>query len=374
MNATLGPRPDVIVVGGGVIGCTIAWELASRHHAKVVVLERAVPGAEASSAAAGILGAQVESHDRPSDGGMLFSLLLASRAGHALLDARLRESVGLSTGYVKCGVLRVTHDPSRVASLARAHTWQCDMGGNVEVIDRVEALRLEPALGDVAGGVLLADEAQVDPPALLRALQQACAQSGVVFQGGTIVRGVITQGGLGVETNDAVLRAGSIVIAAGSWSSLVSGLPAGIRSVRPVRGQIVQVETRPPIVRRIVVGDEGYVVARPDGRTLLGSTMEEVGHVKEVTAGGVYDVLGRALALLPGLARAPISGTWSGFRPATPDDRPILGPTSTPRLFLATGHHRNGILLAPETGRLIADLVVTGRCDRDLSAFAPEKT
>ncbi|MEO7096680.1 MAG: FAD-dependent oxidoreductase, partial [Polyangiales bacterium] len=334
MNATLAPRPDVIIVGGGVIGCTIAWELASRHHAKVVVLERAVPGAEASSAAAGILGAQVESHDRPSDGGMLFSLLLASRAGHALLDARLRETVGLSTGYVKCGVLRVTHDAARVAALARAHTWQCDLGGRVEVVDRAEALRLEPALGDVQGGVLLADEGQVDPPALLRALQQACARSGVVFRSGTIVRGVTTQGGLGVETNDEVLRGGAVVIAAGSWSSLVSGLPAGVRSVRPVRGQIVQVETRPPIVRRVVVGDEGYVVARPDGRTLLGSTMEEVGHVKEVTAGGVHDVLSRGLALLPSLATAPISGTWSGFRPATPDDRPILGATSTPRLFL----------------------------------------
>ena len=368
---TKGPHPDVIIVGGGVIGCTLAFELATRHQARVVVLERAVPGAEASSAAAGILGAQVESHDRPRDGGMLFSLLLASRAGHALLDARLRETVGLSTGYVRCGVLRVTHDATRVASLARAHTWQCDLGGNVEVIDRKEALRLEPALGDVEGGVLLADEAQVDPPAMLRALQQACAHSGVVFQSGTIVRGVTAKGGLGVETHDAVLRGGAVVIAAGSWSSLVSGLPDGVRGVRPVRGQIVQVETRPPIVRRIVVGDDGYVVARPDGRTLLGSTMEEVGHVKEVTAGGIHDVLARALSLLPGLSRAPISGTWSGFRPATPDDRPLLGATTTPGLFVATGHHRNGILLAPETGRLVADLVATGKCDRDLSPFSP---
>ena len=371
MNATLAPHPDVLVVGGGVIGCSIAWELAARHHVKVVVLERAVPGAEASSAAAGILGAQVESHDRPRDGGMLFSFLLASRAAHALLDARLRETVGLSTGFVKCGALRLTRDATKLSALARAHTWQCDLGGKVEVIDRAEALRLEPALGDVEGGVLLADEAQVDPPALLRALQQGCARAGVVFRSGTMVRGVTTSGGLGVETNEGILRGGAVVIAAGSWSSLVSGLPDGVRAVRPVRGQIVQVETRPPIVRRIVVGDDGYIIARPDGRTLLGSTMEDVGHVKEVTAGGVHDVLGRALALVPGLARAPISGTWSGFRPATPDDRPMLGATSTPRLFVATGHHRNGILLAPETGRLLADLIVTGKCDRDLSPFSP---
>jgi len=363
-------KGDVVVVGGGVIGCSVAWELASRHGARVVVLERAVPGAEASSAAAGILGAQIESHEEPTDGGAIFSLLLASRARHAELDAVLREAVGLSTGYRRCGALRVTFDEQAMAGLARGHVWQRAHGADVEVLDAAALRRLEPALGDVRGGVHLPQEAQVDPPSMLRALQQACAARGVVFRSGILVRSVVARP-LGVETSDGVLRADAVVIAAGSWSSLVGGLPAGVRSVRPVRGQIVQVETRPPIARRIVFGDRGYVVPRADGRVLLGSTMEEVGHVKEVTAGGVHHVLSLALSLFPALRDAPISATWSGFRPATPNDRPMLGETSIPRLFIATGHHRNGILLAPETSRLVADLVATGKCDRDVSEFAP---
>ena len=361
---------DVVVVGGGVIGCAVAWELASRHRAQVVVLERAVPGAEASSAAAGILGAQVESHAPPTDGGATFALLLASRARHEELDARLREAVGLSTGYRRCGLLRVTDDEAKVGPLGDAHLWQRAHGAKVERVDVAACRRLEPALGAVRGGVLLEDEGQVDPPALLRALQQACARAGVTFRSGVLVRGIVDRP-RGVDTSEGLVPAGAIVVAAGSWTSLVAGLPAGVRDVRPVRGQIVQVETRPPIAERVVVGDAGYVVTRADGRTLLGSTMEEVGHVKEVTAGGVHDVLAASLALFPALRTAPISATWSGFRPATRDDRPMIGATSLDGLFVATGHHRNGILLAPETARLVADLVATGRCDRDLAPFAP---
>ena len=370
---------EVLVVGGGVIGCVVAYELAARHGARVVVLERAVPGAEASSAAAGILGAQIESHAGPGgklgkDAAAIFALMLDSRARHAELDARLREEVGLGTGHRNCGALRVIEAGGDRAAVEGEYAWQRDRGAVVESLDDREVRRLEPALAaSVLGAVHLPDEAQVDPPALLRALQQACAARGVEFRSGILVRGVLAEAGRarGVETSDGLMESDAIVIAAGSWSSLLSGMPRDLRSVRPVRGQIVQVETRPPIVRRVVVGDRGYVVARADGRTLLGSTMEEVGHVKEVTAGGVHEVLSSVLPLLPSLARAPISATWSGFRPATADDRPILGECAIAGLFVATGHHRNGILLSAETGRLIADLVATGRCDRDLSPFAP---
>ncbi|MGZ3454466.1 MAG: glycine oxidase ThiO [Polyangiales bacterium] len=349
----------IVIVGGGVIGCSIAYELASRHHQKVTVLERAVPGAEASSAAAGILGAQVEAHAP----GPLFDLMLASRARHEELDARLRETVGFGTGYRRCGLLQV----GSPEELAKKYEWQ--RGQKVRVLDTRGARAIEPALAEsIEGAVHLEDEAQVDPPLLLRALQQACAHHHVIFRTGTIVRSV--KPGL-VELDDGTIEADAIIIAAGSWSSLVGGLPPDLRRVRPVRGQIVQVETRPPIVRSIVFGPRGYVIARPDGRTLLGSTMEEVGHVKEVTVGGVHQVLSHALALLPSIARAPITATWSGFRPATPEDRPMLGVIE-PGLFAATGHHRNGVLLSAETARVIADLVATGRSDRDLTPFSPK--
>ncbi len=364
---------DVVIIGGGIIGCCVAFELADRHGVRVTVLERSIPGAEASSAAAGILGAQIECHG-PTDPAR-FDLMLASRSRHAALDARLSGLVGFGSGYRPCGAMKVTARPD--TDLRAQYAWQAEHGAAVSFLDGDAVRRYEPALApDLCAGVFFPDEAQVDPPALLRALQQACAARGVVFRGGVIVRGIARAGGtstgrvLGVTLQDGVLDAGAVVVAAGSWSSLIEGLPAELRRVRPVRGQIVQVETRPPIVKRVVFGDRGYVLARPDGRTILGSTMEEAGHVKEVTAGGLYAVLGMGLGLVPGLGGAAVTATWAGFRPAAADDRPMLGAVE-PGLFVATGHHRNGVLLGPETGRLVADLVATGRCDRDLGPFAP---
>jgi len=351
---------DVVIVGGGLIGCTVAFELAARHRAKVTVLERAVPGAEASSAAAGILGAQIESH-RPDP--EVFALMLASRERHAWLDQELRERVGFGSGFRRCGVLRATFGNDLVAE----YGWQREH--NARFVDGDTARTIEPALSEkITSAVHLPDEAQVDPPMLLRALQQACAALGVTFRTGLTVTGVSSRS---VETQEGRVEAGAIVVAAGSWSSMLSGLPAELRKVRPVRGQIVQVETRPPIARNIVFGDRGYIVTRPDGRTLLGSTMEEAGHVKEVTVAGIHSVLGYSMALMPRLADAPITATWCGFRPATREERPLIGRV-TDGVFVATGHHRNGVLLAPETARLVADLIATGTCDRDLSRFAPQ--
>ena len=143
-----------------------------------------------------------------------------------------------------------------------------------------------------------------------------------------------------------------------------------VRKVRPVRGQIVQVDTRPPIARNIVFGDRGYIVTRPDGRTILGSTMEEAGHVKEVTVAGIHQVLAQSMELMPSLANAPITATWCGFRPATHEERPLIGRVAD-GVFVATGHHRNGVLLSAETARVVADLIAMGACDRDLTPFAP---
>ncbi|MBI2388157.1 MAG: glycine oxidase ThiO [Deltaproteobacteria bacterium] len=359
---------DVIVIGGGVIGCCVAFELAARHRVKVTILERAVPGAEASSAAGGILGAQIESHGKPLEPA-LFGFLLASRERHAELDARLQEAVGVGTGFRRCGVLKVSFRDD----LEAQYGWQRDRDVRISFLGGDEARRIEPQLSTaIDSAVHLPDEAQVDPPQLLRALQQGCAAAGVKFMTGTTVRGIARTNGrvVGVEVHDGIVEASAVVVAAGSWSSMIAGLPERLRRVRPVRGQIVAVETRPPIARNIVFGERGYVVPRPDGRALLGSTMEEVGHVKDVTVGGVHAVLSTALGLFPALAAAPISATWCGFRPATREDRALIGAVE-PGLFVATGHHRNGVLLAPETARVVADLVALGRTDRDLSPFDP---
>ncbi|HSQ67907.1 MAG TPA: FAD-dependent oxidoreductase, partial [Polyangiaceae bacterium] len=170
--------------------------------------------------------------------------------------------------------------------------------------------------------------------------------------------GLLSEGDrcLGVALDSGELRADATVLAAGSWSSLVAGLPAGLPAVKTVRGQLVQLDERPPRVRAIVFGPGGYVVPRGDGRVICGSTMEQVGYRREVTAAGVHGILRTALALVPSLGDAQLGPAWASFRPFA--DAPLIGASPLPGLFLATGHHRNGILLAPETGARVAALVL----------------
>jgi glycine oxidase len=176
-----------------------------------------------------------------------------------------------------------------------------------------------------------------------------------------------------VEHESGRLDAGAVVLAAGSWSLLVegSGLPPG--SVRPVRGQIAVIDTRPPLLSRVVFSGRGYVVPRADGRLLCGSTMEEVGFEKAVTAGGLRQVLDIALEIAPVLEKAPVVETWANFRPASPDGEPILGPGTIPNLFHATGHTRNGILLAPITADAVSAAILGDAPPVDLAPFSPAR-
>ena len=186
----------------------------------------------------------------------------------------------------------------------------------------------------------------------------AAKQAGVTFLNGSVQR-IVHQGGrvTGVEHETGRLAAGAVVLAAGSWSPLVEGnaLPKG--AVRPVRGQIALLDAKATRLSRVIFSDKGYVVPRPDGRLLCGSTMEEAGYEKAVTAGGLASVLAMAMEIAPGLAKAPVLDTWANFRPASPDGWPVLGAATVPGLFYATGHTRNGILLTPITAEAIAAAV-----------------
>jgi glycine oxidase len=239
--------------------------------------------------------------------------------------------------------------------------------------------------------VWLPDDAQVDPPRLLRALQIAAAAAGVVYRSGTQARRILidpsppradehepregqpTGVARGVLLEDgSEVRAGSVVLAAGSWSTLVDGAPLDPGAVRPARGQIVELTLRAPVLDRVVFGPGAYLVPRLDGRVLVGSTLELVGYHKDVTARGVRDLLTAATSLVPALDDASVSGMWSNFRPFAPAGGPFIGPSRVRRLLLATGHHRNGILLAPLTGEIIA-AAVEGREDPRLGAPAASR-
>lgn len=363
-------RADVVVVGAGVQGCGVALRLAQAGKS-VIVLEKSIPGAEASSAAGGILSPGVEA-EHP---GPFYALCRASLARYAPFARELEELTGVSVGFRGGGTLEVALDDDHANILAaRAEVLQ-KHGLPVEVLDDLQARALEPGLSPQARGALyFGDEASLDPRPFGRALSIAAMKAGARFVTGTVKR-IRTDGGRasGVDHESGRIDAGAVVLAAGSWSLLVEGHSLPERAVRPIRGQVALLDTRPPLLSRVVFSGKGYVVPRADGRILCGSTMEEVGFEKRVTAGGLKRVLEIATEIAPDLAKAPILETWANFRPGSPDGAPILGEGTVPGLFYATGHTRNGILLAAITADAVSAAVLGRAPPVDLAPFSPAR-
>ena len=361
--------PDAVLIGGGVMGCASALALAEAG-AKVVVLEKSVPGAEASSAAAGILGAQSEAHEP----GPLFELARMSRSLYGALAERLQRATGIDVGYRPSGVLEVASDRERRAELTHKVAWQIEADTGVALLERPLVAQLEPALAaENTFGVDFAGDGRIDPPLLLKALHIAASRAGAEFRAGAYVRAIDVDGDLarGVVLEDgARIESPVVVVAAGSWSTLVVGVPLAPGAVKPARGQIALLELGEPPIRRVIVGPKCYLVPRDDGRVLVGSTLEFVGYRREVTARAVRDLLNAAIELVPCLAEATLGRTWSNFRPYTDAGTPFIGPTHVRGLYLATGHYRNGILLAPITAEIVRALAQGTPPPIDLAPFA----
>lgn len=363
---------DVVVVGGGLIGCAIAGELA-RRGARVMVVERAEPGIGASGVAAGMLAPLAEAPEE----GPFSTLAQASFELYPEFVARLQAASGIDVGYRRDGKIELALDEARDNELRRAYSRYLEAGHDVEWLDGVAARLLEPELATgVLGGLYISREQQVDIRYLARAAWIAASRDGVRFRLGTPVAGVVLRGEKvrGVRLADGTeLETGRVVVAAGSWSAQLAGLPRPL-PVIPVRGQIVVLESCPPLLDRTVGTGRCYLVPRRDGRVVVGATMEMAGFDDRVTGAGVHGLLDAALEAVPALADAEVVELRAGLRPGTPDGLPILGADPhASGLFYATGHHRNGILLAPITARLLAEVLTGQEPAIPLSPFAPER-
>jgi glycine oxidase len=349
---------DAVFVGGGVIGLASAWR-AALAGARVCVVERAEPPAGATNVAAGMLAPVGElTFGEPE----LLELALRSAARWPDFAAEIEAAAGGATGFARCGALHVALDRDEAGHLRRKHDLQRELGLEAEWLTPTAARRLEPGLvPNFAGGVLAADEASVDPRALARALAAALRQAGGELRTGTEVLDGLWDGdrlaGVRTAATDD-LRADAVVLCNGAWSGQTPWLPEEARPpVRPVKGETVELRPRagePAPASRIVASERVYLVPRPDGRLIVGATQEERGFDTVVTAGGVHELLREAYRVLPDVAEMEFAGTIAGLRPGTPDNRPLVGRGAVEGLVLATGHFRNGILLAPLSADAVA--------------------
>lgn len=348
---------DAVFVGGGVIGLSCAWRAAQRG-ARVAVLERAEPPAGATNVAAGMLAPVGElTFGEPE----LLKLTLASAALYPEFVVDLEAASGAATGYAPRGALHVALDRDEAAQLRRRHDLQRSLELEAEWLSPRACRELEPGLTpSFNGGVHAAGEAAIDPRALAGALAAALrAAGGELRTGSEVVDGIFEGERLaGVRTAAGEeLRAGAVVLANGAWSGATPWLPEDARPpVRPVKGEVVELGARggEAPCKRILASERVYLVPRQDGRLIVGATVEEQGFDTTVTAGGVHELLREAYRLLPDVAEMELLGAVAGLRPGTPDNLPRIGPGAIDGLVLATGHYRNGILLAPLTADAVA--------------------
>jgi glycine oxidase len=367
--------PRVAIIGAGVSGLGVGWRLAEAG-CPVTVFERGAAGRGASWAAAGMLAAGLEAE--PGEERLLALNLESQRLWPEFRD-RLEAAAGTKIGYRDEGTLSVAFTRDDALRLRFAFEFQQGLGIGVEWLGGFEARRLEPQLRPgLAGAVLSRNDHQVDNRRLVLALKSA------FLAAGGRLREQVEVGALDVEAERVrgVIAGGefhpadAVVLAGGAWSAGLDGLPAVARPpVRPVKGQMLALRADPaqPPLRHVLWAPKGYLVPRDDGRLVVGGTVEERGFDAGLTAGGVLALLEAAWRALPMIEELPIDEFWTGFRPTSRDDAPILGPTPVEGLFVATGHHRNGILLAPLTAHAVSEAVLTGRVPEIIRDFTIDR-
>jgi glycine oxidase len=349
---------DVVIVGGGIIGLSCAYYLA-RHQKRVAVLERGRVAREASWAGGGIL-TPIHLADYPEP---LARLSVLSMGLYPDFVQEVHEASQLDPEFVPSGVLMPLFDDEDEKHAKKLVAWKAKHDQPAEKLSAREACAMEPALNDrIRGAVLLPDISQVRNNRLCRALELALRRRGVDLFEGTPCLSIR---GPSVETPDGPLSAGHVVIATGAWVKELAPVP-----VKPVKGQMILSESAPGFLRRIIISKDQYIIPRLDGRLVIGSTVEEVGFNKTVTMEGVTFLAQRAAEMVPATKQFPMLASWAGLRPGSADRIPFIAPhPEEKRVFVAAGHFRNGILLAPATGTMIASMVLGSPSPIDPSPF-----
>ena len=362
---------DAVIVGGGIIGGTVAFRLA-QEKLRVVLLDGQTPGREASWAAAGMLSPAPDSPEA-------IPLVPFGRASLALYPefiAELEEITGRQTGYRREGTIEVLFSSGAERELSTLIALHRGLGLAAEPLPVDEARRMEPALGrEARAAALLPQEASLDNRALTGAVLAAAAAAGVELLANTKVTRLLRDGSrcTGVVAAGQTIAAGHVVLAAGAFSGGIEGVAPAV-TLRPVRGQMVALSNSAARLRRVLRCDRGYIVPRDDATPqflVAGSTLENAGFEKRVTPRGLEKIFSAVQELVPGLASAEVVDTWSGLRPDTPDHLPLLGPGELDGLTFATGHYRSGILLAPMTAKLVREWVTERRVSLDWEPFSP---
>ncbi len=356
--------PSVAVIGGGVIGCATAADLA-RRGCRVTLLERASPGAEASSAAAGLL-APLGPSPEP---GPFHRLAIESWRLYPRVASDLRELTGVDVEHMTAGTLYPLH--------RLRQTWPLAKEFGIEVVEGSDLRALEPALSkDVSAARFVGGDHWVNNQRLVTAYAAAAAALGVTVRTGAEVSRILIDGGRarGVLVGDEAIHADAVLLAAGAWSGALA-TSIGLRlPVAPVRGQMLAVSNVPPLITHAMHGEEIYVVPRPSGEILIGATVEHAGFLRAVTPDGLGSLIADAVALVPEIGRRSVTRSWCGFRPWVPDGQPVLGPwPDVAGLFAATAHYRNGILMAPITAALLTRCIVDGETPESITPFLPAR-
>lgn len=366
---------DVAIIGGGVIGLAVARALALRGVRDVLLIERSSLGSEASGAAAGMLAPQAEANRAHE----FFYLTCQSRDMYPAFAAALLDETGIDIELETEGTLYLAFTEHDADELQKRYEWQTKEGLRIEKLSAEAVRQLEPAINeDVRAALKFPLDTQVENRRLLSALAATNERLRVRMETGTAVTSLKIERDRisGVETSGGFISTDAVVIAGGAWSSLLGAGDKALPQLRikPVRGQMLCFQPGLPLSRHVIYSPRGYVVPRRDGRLLAGSTTEHAGFEKLVTAAGVQSILAAALEISPRIASLPLTDAWAGLRPRAADTLPVLGPCAEiAGVYYATGHYRNGILLTPITGELIAGAIVDKTFPAALKIFSPDR-